>query len=332
MEATSTILECDSIAAVDLRQLEIVRMVAESGSFTAAARRLHVSQSAVSRQVLLLEEELREPLFLRLGRKVRLTTAGESLLQLSRRVLADIRDTTTAIVEHHKVLQGTIHLAGGMTVCLHVFPALLKEYRRKHPDVEVKLTTGGTAHIVQQLRAGAVDVALLTLPVDGADLMQVPTMREELLLVVPPAHPLAKQRRVGPRDLDGQPFVVYERGSSTRRVIEDMFAREQIQPRMVMETENVEILKALVAIGMGITIIPYQAVAREVRAGRLRCLRVEGVSMVRETGWVYVRAPRVPRLVQQMFEALDRTLPRLRLAPPAAGRRSRGSNAASSPP
>lgn len=297
-------------------------MVADTGSFTAAARRLHVSQSAVSRQVLLLEDELKEPLFLRLGRKVRLTNAGEALLQLSRRVLADIRDTTASIVEHHTTLSGTLQLGGGMTVCLHVFPALLKEYRRRHPDVEVKLTAGGTPHVIERLRAGAVDVALLTLPVEGADLMQVPVMREELLLVTHPSHPLSRQRRITPNDLDGQPFVLFERGSNTRRVIDDMFAREQIQLRIVMETENVEILKALVSIGMGMTIIPYQAIAREVRAGQLRCMRIEGFSMVRETGWVYGRAPRVPRLVQHMFDALEHTLPKLKLAPPP--RASRG--------
>jgi DNA-binding transcriptional LysR family regulator len=300
---------------MDFRQLEIVRAVAEAGSFTAAARQLHVSQSAVSRQILLLEEELREPLFLRLGRRVRLTAAGESLLQLSRRVLADVRETTASIIEQHKRLIGTLHLAGGMTVCLHVFPSLLKEYRRRHPEVEIKLTTGGTPHLLERLRAGVVDVALLTLPVEGADLIQVPVMREELLVVTHPAHPLAKRRRLRARDLDGQPCVLFEHGSSTRRVIDEMCAREQIRPRIVMETENVEILKALVAIGMGMTIIPYQAVAREVRAGQLRCARLDGVSLVRETGWVYVRAPRVPRLVQQMFEAMDRTLPRLKLAP-----------------
>jgi DNA-binding transcriptional LysR family regulator len=298
---------------MDLRQLEIVRAVAEPGSFTAAARQLNVSQSAISRQILMLEEELREPLFLRLGRKVRLTTAGESLLQLGRRVMADVRETTAAIIEHHKRLTGTIHLAGGMTVCLHVFPSLLKEYRKRHPDVEIKLTTGGTPHLLELLRSGVVDVALLTMPVEGADLTQVPVMREELLVVTNRTHPFARHRRLKARDLDDQPCVLFERGSSTRRVIDDMCAREQVRPRIVMETENVEILKALVSIGMGMTIIPYQAVAREVRAGHLRCARLEGVSMVRETGWVYVRAPRVPRLVQQMFEALERTLPRLKL-------------------
>lgn len=305
---------------MDLRQLEIVRAVAETGSFTAAARKLHVSQSAVSRQVLLLEEELREPLFLRLGRKVRLTDAGEALLQLSRRVLTDIRETAAAIADHQAALKGTLRLGGGMTVCLHVFPDLLREYRRKHREVEVKLTTGATPQMVERLRAGALDVALLTLPVDGADLMQVQVMREELLLATHPSHPLARQRHIAPADLDGRPCVLFERGSSTRRVIDEMFVREQIQPRIVMETENVEILKALTSSGMGMTIVPYQAIVREVRAGQLRCSRIDGVTLVRETGWVYVRAPRVPRLVQQMFDALDRTLPRLKLAPPARQR------------
>ena len=309
---------------MDLRQLEIVKVIADSGSFTAAARLLHVSQSAISRQVLLLEEELKEPLFVRLGRRVRLTSAGESLLQLSQRVLSDVRDTTAAIVEGHGRLSGTINLAGGMTVCLHVFPSLLKEYRRRHPEVEVKLTTGGTPHLLDRLRSGTVDVALLTLPVEGADFVQTPVMREELLLVGHRSHPLGRKRRVKARDLDGQPLILFERGSSTRRVVDDMIAREQIRPTIVMETENVEILKALALIGMGMTIIPYQAVAREVRAGQIWCTRLEGVSMVRETGWVHVRAARIPRLVQQMFEALDRTLPRLRLAPPPR-RRSRKS-------
>jgi DNA-binding transcriptional LysR family regulator len=305
---------------VDLRQLEVVRAVAETGSFTAAARRLHVSQSAVSRQVLLLEEELREPLFLRLGRKVRLTDAGEALLQLSRRVLTDIRETAATIADRQAALKGTLRLGGGMTVCLHVFPDLLKEYRRKHREVEVKLTTGSTPQLVERVRAGALDVALLTLPIEGADLVQERVMREELLLVTHPSHPLARQRRLTPRDLHGRPCVLFEHGSSTRRVIDEMFEREQIQPRIVMETENVEILKALTASGMGMTIVPYQAIVGEVRAGQLRCRRIDGVTLVRETGWVYLRAARVSRLVQQMFDALDRTLPRLRLAPPARPR------------
>ncbi len=301
---------------MDLRQLEIVRRVAETGSFTAAARALNVSQSAVSRQVLQLEEELGEPAFLRLGRKVRLTTAGQSLLDLSRRVLADIHDTTRGIRDEQQSPSGTLHLAGGMTVCLHVFPAVLKEFRRRQPRIDVKLSTGSTSQLIERLRTGALDVGLLTLPVEGSDLVQVPAIREELLLVLPPSHRLAKQRRIAPADLHKQKWVLFERGSSTRHVIDEMFRAYDILPRIVMETENVEILKALTMIGMGLTIVPYQALAREARSGTLRVRRIDGVTMVRETGWVYVRGARVPRVVQHMFDALRQTVPRLKLAPP----------------
>jgi DNA-binding transcriptional LysR family regulator len=146
--------------------------------------------------------------------------------------------------------------------------------------------------------------------------VQVPVMREELLLVLPSAHKLAKARRIVPADLATQSWVLFEQGSSTRRVIDGMFEGHGLRPRVVMETENVEILKALTSIGMGLTILPYQALAREARAGSLRVRRIEGVTMVRETGWVYIRGTRVPRIVQHMFDALKRTMPRLKLAPP----------------
>ena len=110
---------------MDLRQLEILRAVAERGSFTGAGRHLHLSQSAVSRQILLLEDELKEPLFLRIGRKVRITPAGDQLLQLSYRVFNDMAETQAAIREGQQTLKGTLRLMGGMTVCLYVFPALL---------------------------------------------------------------------------------------------------------------------------------------------------------------------------------------------------------------
>ena len=301
---------------MDLRQLEIVRTVAEKGSFTAAARALNVSQSAVSRQVLLLEDELGEPAFLRLGRKVRLTTAGQAVLDLSRRVLSDIQETTSGIRDQQQAPAGTLHLAGGMTVCLHVFPSLLKEFRRRQPRIDVKVTTGATSQLLERLRSGALDIGLLTLPVEGADLAQVPVMREELLLVLPPTHKLARLRRIKPEDLLKQSWVLFERGSSTRHVIDRMFEAHGIRPRIIMETENAEILKALTMIGMGLTILPYQSLTREARDGTLRVRRIQGVTMVRETGWVYVKGARVPRIVQEMFDALRRTMPKLKLAPP----------------
>ena len=125
--------------------------------------------------------------------------------------------------------------------------------------------------------------------------MTVPVLREELLLLTMPTHRLATKKSVSPQELAGEPFVLFEPGSATRRVIDSLFVTEKIEPTVVMDTENVEIIKAMVATGLGISIVPYQAVAREVRAGQFYCSRIEGHHLVRETGWVYARANRVPR-------------------------------------
>jgi DNA-binding transcriptional LysR family regulator len=306
---------------MDLRQLEILRAVAEAGSFTSAGRQLHLSQSAVSRQILLLEEELNEELFLRIGRKIRITPAGETLLRLSRRVFEDIDEARASIRESQQTLSGTLRLVGGMTVCLYVFPPLLKEFRRAHPGVEVKVIPGATPRLVRQLRAGAADLGLLTLPVNDPNLVSTPVMREELLLVTAPTNPLAKKKQIVSKDLVGQPFVLFEASSNSRRAIDVFFTKEHISPRVISETENVEIIKAMVQIGLGITIIPYQAVAREVRAGFLFCARIAGQQLLRDTGWVHLRSNRVPRAVQEMMRTLERVRPRLKLTPGGASRR-----------
>jgi DNA-binding transcriptional LysR family regulator len=300
---------------VDLRQLEIVLAVAATGSFTGAGRKLNVSQSAISRQILLLEEELNETIFLRVGRKIRITSAGDALVQLGHRVFGDIKETVTLISESQQVVSGTLRLAGGMTVCMYVFPSLLQEYRHQHSAVEIKLITGTSQRLLQEIRAGAADVGFITLPVNEPDLVTVPAMEEEMLLVTHPSHPLARKRRIVPQDLAQQPFVLFEAVSNSRRIVDSFFAKEGIEPRIVMETENVEIIKALVRSEMGITIIPYQAVAREVRGGQLFCARISGTQMVRQTGWVYQRSNRIPRTLEELFHAYQRVLPRLHLSP-----------------
>ena len=307
---------------MDLRQLEILRAVAQTGSFTSAGQELHLSQSAVSRQILLLEEELHEQLFLRLGRQDPDHAGRNDAARLSQRMFEDLDRTRASILESQKTVSGTLRLVGGMTVCLYVFPALLKAFRRDHPAVDVKLIPGPTPRLIRQLRAGTADLGLLTLPVDDPHLVSVPVMREELLLVTAPTHPLAKRKRITPQDLVGQPFVLFEAGSGSRKAIEAFFVREQIAPKVVTETENVEIIKALVQIGMGITIIPYQAVAREVRARQLFCARIAGQQMVRETGWVHLRLNRVPRAVQEMMRTLERVRPKLKLSPGGSGKSS----------
>jgi DNA-binding transcriptional LysR family regulator len=301
---------------VDLRQLEILQTIAETGSFTASGRKLHVSQSAISRQILLLEEELGEPLFLRVGRQVRMTPAAEALVQLGQRVFQDVRDTVGNITDRTRELRGTLRLSGGMTVCLYVFPPLLKHLRRVHPQLEVRLMVANAGRSVEEIRAGQIDAGLLTLPVDESDLVTMPVLVEELLLITMPTHPLARRKRITAQDLAGEPFVLFEPGSGTRRVIDRFFLSENIEPNIVMDTENVEIIKAMVKGGLGIGIVPYMSIAREVRAGQVFCARIEGHELMRETGWVYARANRTPRMINELLTAFEKVRGRLPLTAP----------------
>ena len=295
---------------MDLRQLEIIRAIADTGSFTAAGEKLRVSQSAVSRQILLLEEELGEPVFYRIGRRIRITPTGEALLQLSHRVFDDMHETVTGISDTRETLRGTMRLVGGMTVCLYVFPTLLAEVRRTFPSLDLKITVGDIERSIDMLRSGAADLGLVTLPVDATDLVSVPVLEEELLLITYPAHPLAKKRKILPSDLHGQPFILFEAGSVTQRLVGKFFGEEQIEPDIVMETENVEIIKAMVHFGLGISIIPWQAAVADVKARELFCRRIEGHALWRQTGWLYPKMSRLPRPVSEVIRVLEHLRPR----------------------
>ena len=281
------------------------KAVAEEGSFTAAAKQLHVSQSAISRQVKLLEEELGGPLLHRGARGVTLTSSGELLLSLAHRLNRDVKNVVAQIAETHDLLRGSLTIAGGMTVCLHVLPRVLRDYHKKYPGIDIKVVTGRNETILALLRGHEVDLALLTLPIQDKDLEVIPVLKEEMVVVTAKNHPLAKQKSVDVDTLASYPQILYEEGSNTRRVQERLFAQTERTLNVAMETENVEITKAMVGAGLGITLIPYAAIEREVRAGRLAITRVRGQRLYRQAGWVYLKSDYVPPPVTAMLELFD---------------------------
>ena len=290
---------------MDFRQLEMFRSVAEHGTFTRAAAHLHVSQSAVSRQVKLLEDELGQVLLHRGAHAVTLTEAGELLLKTANRVQRELQDAVWQLSERQRLGGGSVHLGGGMTVCMYVLPRLLKKFRSLYRGVELQVTSGTSEAILRLLRQHEVDLGLLTLPIVASDLEVVPALKEEMVVVTARRHPLARQAAVEPASLGRFPLILYESGSNTRKVLDLFFQEEAVPARVAMETENVEIIKAMVASGLGITIIPFAAVARDVRQGRFACARVKGRRLYRETGWVYPRSDYVPRAVSELLRLFD---------------------------
>ena len=303
---------------MDLRQLEMFRAVAEQGTFTKAAGRLHVSQSAVSRQVQLLEKELGGSLLRRSAKGVTLTEAGQLLLRMTHRVERDVEEALAEISQTHALQRGLLHLGGGMTVCLYILPRLLKKYRRLYPGVDLQVTAGSSEKILERVRAHEVDLGLLTLPVVARDMEVVPVLKEEMVVVTAPGHPLSRSRAADPKQLARFPWILFETGSNSRKVIDQFFREESVPADVAMETENVEIIKAMVASGLGIALIPYSAVAKDVRAGRFAFTRVRGRRLYRETGWVYLKTDYVPRTITEVLRVFDLMKEQFGIRPPGA--------------
>jgi DNA-binding transcriptional LysR family regulator len=290
---------------MDVRQLEMFRAVAEEGTFTRAARRLHVSQSAVSRQIQLLEGELGGLLLYRSAKGVTLTAQGELLLRTANRIHRDLREAIWEISETQELKRGRLSIAGGMTVCLYVLPKLLKRFRALHSDVDLLVTSGSAESVLRLLRNHQVDLALLTLPMVGADLVMQPVLREELVVVAARKHPVVRRHVIDARSIARYPLVLFEPDSNTRRVIDRFFFEQQIPMNVVMETESVEIIKAMVASGLGITLIPYAAIAADARSRRFGWARVRGQRLYRETGWIYLKSDYVPRPITEVLRVFD---------------------------
>jgi DNA-binding transcriptional LysR family regulator len=293
------------MTAMDVRQLEMFRAVAEEGAFTRAAERLHVSQSAISRQLQLLEQELGTMLLRRTGRGVSLTAHGELLLSAANRINREIQDAVSQISDTLALQRGLLSLGGGMTVSLYILPKLLKKFRSLYRNVDLRITTGESDLLLKLLRTGQVDLALLTLPIVATDLQVQPVLKEEMVVVTSGNHPLTRVRTVEARDLRRYPFVLFESGSNTRKVLDEFLLEEQIPVNVVMETENVEIIKAMVASGLGVTLLPYSAIAGELSTGRFAWARVRGRRLYRETGWVFPRSEYLPRSVTEVLRVFD---------------------------
>ncbi len=216
-----------------------------------------------------------------------------------------MKDVVWQISETQALQRGLLRLGGGMTVCLYILPRLLKKFRTLHKNVDLRVTSGTSEAILRLVRNHQVDLGLLTLPIVEADLEVRPVLKEEMVVVTAPRHPLSRERFVEPRSLGRYPLILFEPGSNTRKVLDQFFLEQEIPMNVAMETENVEIIKAMVASGLGVTLIPYAAIAADMRTRRFGWARVRGRRLYRETGWVYLKSDYVPRAIPELLRVFD---------------------------
>jgi len=248
---------------MEIRQLNSFREVVRQGSFTAAAKVLHMTQPAVSLHIKALEEELGARILDRDGRGVGLTAAGEVLLTSADRALAELEEAARRIAEIQSPERGTVVLACGDTVALHLLPRVLSRFRRLHPQAEMQVRNLGSKAILEMLLKREADLGIVTRPpyVDPALWSRI-LLEDPLVLALPRTHRLAHRKRLPPSALRGEPAVLLARPAQTRALIDRGLRALDVELTVVMESGNLEVVKAYVAAGMGLSIVPGMALGK----------------------------------------------------------------------
>lgn len=269
---------------LDAKLLRAFVTIVDLRSFTRAGRRLGLSQSAMSQQIAAHERLLGVKLLVRAGQGVRPTPAGDVLLQYARQILSKIDEAQRVLMEHEGTGTGVLRVGAGGAVCEHLLPGTMKAFHDAFPQIELRVLSGPSRLTIERLVQGDLDVGLLTLPIAEPKLRLHEVGRDELIIIAAPSHPWAVRRRAEVHELAGQPLLVYERRSSTFRVVERMLLEAGVFPRIVMELDRIGAVTSMVRAGLGVAIVPRWSVLADIQAGTLIGLPIGAHGLFRAWG------------------------------------------------
>jgi DNA-binding transcriptional LysR family regulator len=301
--------------AVEVRQLEYFVAVAEERHFTRAAQRMHVAQSGLSASIRSLERELGAALFVRNTRRVELTDAGRALLVEARHTLTTLAAAKDAVAAVQGLLRGSLSV--GTLQCVGAVDLLpvLARFHAAHPGVEIQLRQGSSTELIDRVRAGDLDLALVGVPPAGAPgVALAPLSEEELVLACGPDHPLAHRTGVRLDELRGETFADFCPGWCTRDTTDQVLAAAQVPRRVGLEVNDVHSLLDLVGHGMGIALVPHSFTCKKTSA---RFVRLADPAPVWRTAIATAVGQRLGAAARTLLAA-DEFGPAVRAVPAAA--------------
>lgn len=274
---------------MNLNHLSIFQAVALSGSISGGAQRLHISQSAVSKQLGEFENTLGLTLFDRLPRGVRPTEAGRLLLGYANRLFAIESEAERALGDLKQLARGRIAIGASRTIGAYLLPGLLAEFRRRHPDVGLSLRVENTQAIEAKLVAGEIDIGFAEGGVSDDHLDYKVFAQDDLVLIAAPTHPLVARAPIAVSTLADQALLMHEEGSGTRAVTEGVLRARKLDIRPAMTLASSEALKQTVATGIGVAFLSSLSIRTEVAAGILTVVPVKGLRIQRPLYRVQLR-------------------------------------------
>jgi LysR family hydrogen peroxide-inducible transcriptional activator len=245
---------------MEMHQLKYVVAVARTKNFSRAAEQCHVSQPSLSQQIHKLEEELGERLFDRLKREAKLTVAGESFVRRAARVLEEVDAAKREAHDTHALLRGTLAVGVLPTIAPYLLPDVIARFNQRYPGVEVVIHEDTTARLLKLALACDIDFAIASTPLHDARFDIRELFSEELLLAVPPGHPLATKRSVRSSDLETERLIVMKEGHCLGDQVLRFCERRTVRPNVSIRSAQMETIQSLVRAGVGLSLIPKMAV------------------------------------------------------------------------
>lgn len=257
------------------RRLQVFHTVARLLSFTKAAETLHMTQPAVTFQIRQLEEHFNTRLFDRTHNRISLTDAGKRVFEYADRILSLYSEMDSRVRELTGDVSGILIIGASTTIAEYVLPSLLGEFQRRYKDVNVRLSVSNSLGVVHLVENNSVDVGIVEAPVTNKNLAVDVCWHDELVLICPPGHVLAKKTAILPKEIVGLPFLCREEGSGTREVINEYLEQNQVAPHEInvcMEFGSPEAIKSAVEAGLGVSIVSRATVGKELKLGTLVAL------------------------------------------------------------
>lgn len=279
---------------MNLWHLAIFNAVAESGSISAGAKRLHLSQPAVTRQLRQLESLLGSTFFDRLPRGVRLTESGELLRDYAQRIFTLEREAETAIREMRQLGTGELVIGASSTIGNYLLPPMLAEFRRRYPAVEITVEIANAHTIEADLLSRRLALGLTEGRLKSADLHAHVFMHDEIIPIAAATHPLAHLQRVGTQVICRETLLQREAGSGTREFVEEALKQARLQFSHSVCLGSTEAIKKMAAAGGGVALLSRLAVKTELQAGMLKTLAIPELHLNRPLRWVHLHRRHLP--------------------------------------
>lgn len=272
---------------LDSRQLRTFVSLARTGSFTATAKEVFITQSAVSHSMKALESDLDCRLLNRVGKKTTLTLEGEHLLQHATKILFDMNAARNTIEKLGKWGETRLRVGATLSACQHLLPGVLRQFKKSHPKCHVSLETGDSLALAEAVREQRIDLAVTLAMHRESALEFTPLFQDELMFIVDPKHPWVEAGGVARPEIPRQHFILYSRANQTFRAVENYFREEGVALSAAMELGSIETIKELVKIGMGISVLATWIAREELKEGSLVALPLGRRKLRREWGVLY---------------------------------------------